>query len=246
MWCRFLIVRAGDVIIVRVTPKVAKKTDIRLAARLAAISSFGAAVIHFAVMPTHWQQWTPSGLFFASIAMTQLVWALVVRVRPTVAVLAAGIVANAGAAALWALSRTVGAPFGPHAGEPEVVGAAGLCALLLECYVVMGAAWVWYRGQRTEPISGFGNAIVLGGASAVIAAAATVGVASGLINDHHAPVSADHNSHVPVSGHEDGHSNTEPVAPLNAEVTPPPTAPAPAETEPSATDLSHGPDVDHH
>ena len=185
--------------------------------------------------------------FFVSIALFQLVWALVVLVRPTAAVLAAGIVANVGAAALWALSRTAGAPFGPHAGEPEVVEAAGLCALLLECYVVMGAGWVWYRGHRAEPISGFGNAIVLGGASAVIAVAATVGVASGLLNDHHAPAGAEHNYQVPISGHEDGHhDHPEPVAPPNTEVIPQPTAPAPVEPPPPATDPSHRTDGDHH
>jgi Na+/melibiose symporter-like transporter len=118
-------------------PRAAKKTDSRLAARLAAIASLGAAVIHFAVVPTHWQEWMPSGLFFVSIALLQLIWALVVVARPTTAVLAAGIAANVGAAALWALSRTAGAPFGPNAGEPELVQAAGLCALLLEVYVVM-------------------------------------------------------------------------------------------------------------
>jgi hypothetical protein len=246
MWFHFLNVWAGDVIIERVTQKVTKKTDSRLAARLAAISSFGAAVIHFAVMPTHWQEWTPSGLFFASIALFQLVWAIVVRVRPSAAVLAAGIVANMGAAALWAMSRTAGAPFGPHAGEPEVIEAAGLFALLLECYVVMGAGWVWYRGQRTEPISWFGNAIVLGGGSAVIAAAAALGVASGFLNDHHAPASAEHDNHAPISGHADGHhDHPEPVATPNTEVAPPPTAPAPAEPLPPATDLSHETDGDH-
>ncbi len=230
MWTRFREVWAGDVIIERVTPKVAKKTDSRLAARLAAISSFGAAVIHFAVLPTHWQEWTPSGLFFVAIALFQLIWALAVLVRATAAVLAAGIVANVGAAALWALSRTAGAPFGPHAGEPEVVEAAGLCALLLECYVVMGAGWVWYRGRRAEPISAFGNAVVLGGLSAVIAAAATVGVASGLLNDHHAPAGAQHDLHAPISGHEDDHhDHPAPVAPPNTEVIPAPSVPAPAE-----------------
>jgi hypothetical protein len=247
MWCRSLNVWAGDVIIERVTPKAAKKTDSRLAARLAAISSFGAAVIHFAVIPTHWQAWMPSGLFFASIALFQLVWALVVPIRPTAAVLAAGIVANVGAASLWALSRTAGAPFGPHAGEPEVVEAAGICALLLECYVVMGAGWVWYRGHRADPISGFGNAIVLSGASAVIAAAATAGVASGLLHDHHAPAGADHNYHAPITGHgDDHHDHLERVAPPNTEVTPPPTAPAPVEHPTPAMDPSNRTDGDHH
>jgi hypothetical protein len=240
MWSRLLNIWAGDVIIVRMTPKVAKKTDSRLAARLAAISSLGAAMIHFAVLPTHWQEWTPSGIFFASIALFQLLWALTVRVRPSAAVLAAGILANVGAAALWVWSRTAGAPFGPHAGEPEVVEAAGLCALLLQCYIVTAAGWVWYRGQRAEPISGFANAIVLSGASAVIAAAATAGVASSFLNDHHAPTGAEHNYHAPMSGHADGHHNhPEPLANPNTEVAPPPAAAVPVESPPPATDLSH-------
>ena len=199
-------------------PRARKKTDSRLAARLAAIASLGAAVIHFAVVPTHWQQWMPSGLFFVSIALLQLIWALAVVARPTTAVLAAAIAANVGAAALWALSRTAGAPFGPNAGEPELVEAAGLCALLLEVYVVMGAGWVWYRGHQSEPISAFANAIVLLGAGSVIAAAATVGVASGLQHDHHAPAGAEPEHHKPSIGHDDGHhDHPEPIA----EVDPP-------------------------
>lgn len=94
-------------------------------------------------------------VFRLNLALFQLIWARVVLARPTTAVLAAGIAANVGAAALWAVSRTAGAPFGPNAGEPELVQAAGLCALLLEVYVVMGAGWVWYRSHQAELISGF-------------------------------------------------------------------------------------------
>lgn len=162
--------------------------------------------------------------------------------RPTTAVLAAGIAANVGAAALWALSRTAGAPFGPNAGEPELVQAAGLCALLLEVYVVMGAGWVWYRGRQPEQISAFANVIVLLGAGAVIAAAATVGVASGLQHGHHAPAGAEPEHHKPSIGHNDGHhDHPEPLA----ELIRPPAAPAPVEAPPPATDPAHDTDGDH-
>jgi hypothetical protein len=173
-----------------VSPRAATKTVRGLAVRLAAIASLGAALVHFAVVPTHWNEWVPSGLFFVSIALFQLIWTPVVLVRTTSAVLAVGIVGNVGAAALWVLSRTVGAPLGPHAGEPEFVQAAGLCALLLEVYVVMGAAWVWYRRHQPEPISAFANATVLLGLGAVIVSATTVGVASGLHHDGHGPAGA--------------------------------------------------------
>ena len=73
-------------------PRTAKKTDSRLAARLAALASLGASVIHFAVVPAHWQEWIPAGLFFASIALFQLVWARLVLTRTTTPVLALGII----------------------------------------------------------------------------------------------------------------------------------------------------------
>ncbi|WP_369798385.1 hypothetical protein [Mycobacterium sp. URHB0044] len=195
MWCHVSAVSAGPDIIVRVSPRAATETDSGLALRLAATASLGAAVIHFAVVPTHWNQWVPSGLFFIAIALFQLIWARVLLTRTTTAVLAAGTLGNAGAAALWALSRIAGAPFGPHAGLPELVQAADLCALLLEMYVVMGAGWVWYRGRRAAPIPAFANAIVLLGLGAVITSAAAVGVASGLRDDHHGPAAAE--SHHP-------------------------------------------------
>lgn len=220
------------------------RTDSGLAARLAAISSLGAAAIHFAVLPTHWQAWTPAGVFFVSIALFQLIWAFLVPVRPTAALLAAGILVNVGAAGLWVVSRTAGAPFGPHAGEAEVVEAAGICALLLECYVVMGAGWMWHRGRQTASISGFGNAIVLLGAGAVVAAASTAGMASGLQHDHHAPAGAEADHHAPIRGHDhEAHEAPEPAAPG---VDPTPVAPAPAEAPPPAVDTSHETDGHHH
>ncbi|WP_159232847.1 hypothetical protein [Mycolicibacterium vanbaalenii] len=197
-----------------VTPRTAKKTDSRLAARLAALASLGAAVIHFAVVPTHWQEWMPAGLFFATIALFQLLWARLVLARTTTPVLAAGIMLNVGAIALWALSRTVGAPFGPSAGEAELVQAADLCALLLQIYVVMGASWVCYRGLQGEPIPSFGSALVLMGAVGVVALASTVGVASGLRHGDHGPASADGGHH--GTGPEDAHGEPHGTAPEDA------------------------------
>ncbi|CAN5467661.1 hypothetical protein BH09ACT8_BH09ACT8_03510 [soil metagenome] len=196
-------------------PKTAARTDSRLAAHLAATASLGAAIIHFAVVPTHWQEWVPSGVFFVSLALFQLIWARLVLAQTTTPVLAVGILFNVGAIALWALSRTSGAPFGPHAGEPELVRAADLCALLLQIYVVMGAGWVWYRGQQGQPLTALGNAFVLLGAGAVIAMASTVGVASGLQHGHHAPSAAVSDHHAPDVGPTDGHhSHSEPATSL--------------------------------
>ncbi len=206
-----------------------KRTDSRLAARLASLASLGASVIHFAVVPAHWAEWVPAGLFFLAIASFQLVWARVVLVHTTTPVLAAGILLNVGAIALWALSRTAGAPLGPHAGQAEIVAGADLCALLLQIYVVMGVGWVWYRGLRGGPVSPFASGAILLGAVSIVALASTVGVASGLRHgdhghgDHgtggHGPAGAEPGHHASTADHSDDHHGHDP-----APATPPPAA----------------------
>jgi hypothetical protein len=207
--------------------RTAPKTDSRLAARCAALASFGAAAIHIAVVPAHWQEWAPAGLFFAALALVQLMWALTVLVRTTTPVLAAGILLNVGAVALWGLSRTAGAPVGPHAGVPELVAGADLCALLLQIYVVMGASWIWYRGLQGEPIAGWASAAILVGAVGVVALASTVGVASGQRHGHHGPAEAGAEHHGAEVEHPDGHQQHGggPVVPLNVKPVQPPQAP---------------------
>ena len=216
----------------RMATRTTPNTDSRLAARLAALASLGAAVIHFAVVPSHWQEWMPAGVFFALLAVVQLMWAGLVLTRPTVTVLAAGIVLNVGVVALWAFTRTAGAPFGPHAGVPEVVQAADLCALLLQIYVVMGAGWVVYRGLRGEPVSVLGSAVVLLGAVCLVTLASTIGVASGLRHGHHAPAEAG-------SGHHSGpHVPAEP-GPVVVDAVRTPQAPAPVDAPVPAAEPLH-------
>lgn len=184
-----------------VTPEW-KKTDGRLAARCAAVASFGAGLIHFAAVPMHWREWAVAGLFFVAVAAFQLVWAFFAWARPTVLVLAVGIAANLGLVALWVTACTAGAPLGPTAGRPEAVGAAGVSVQLLQCYVIMGAAWAWFRGYRAEEVSGFNRALVLIGANTVMVGAVAVGVTAtlhGSGHHHHggpAEMQADHHSDV--------------------------------------------------
>lgn len=215
-----------------VITKAERRTDSRLAARCAAIASAGAAAIHFAVAPMHWGHWLPSGVFFVSIALLQLIWVFLVWSRPTALVFAVGVVVNVGAVALWIHSRTAGVPFGPAAGQPEAVDAAGICVLLLQCYVVMGATWAWVRRSRAEQVSGLGRALVLLGANAVMVAAVTTGLASSLYghNHHpHGPAQAEDSHQVthgpPVQGHQ---HPSEPVGlPREEAMTGPAVAPAP-------------------
>ncbi|MCV7344626.1 hypothetical protein [Mycolicibacterium rhodesiae] len=204
------------------TANDAGTTDNRLGARCAAVASIGAAVIHFAVAPMHWNDWVPSGVFFAAIGVFQLAWGFFAWSRPTRLLLAAGIAANVGLAALWVISRTAGAPFGPNAGEAESVEAAGICVLLLQCYVVMGAAWVLRGRYRAHMVSGLGRTLVLVGANTVMALAVTAGLASGLNGHQHhhgAPVDAEagggsaQETHA-VTGHGSGPAATEQGRPV--------------------------------
>lgn len=209
--------------------KAEVQTDSALAARCAAIASVGAGLIHFAVMPAHFLQWWAAGLFFAAAAVFQLMWAYLAWSRPRTALLAAGIGLNAAVAALWVTASTAGLPFGPHAGGPEPVEAAGICALLLECYVIMGAAWAWMQDYEPEAVSRFRSALVLLGANGVIAGTVCVGVASSFQNHDE--------SHLPLEARRGApQHHTEAPAPSGEPAAP--TAPDPADAGLPVTDMA--------
>ena len=218
-------------------PKAEVQTDSALAARCAAIASVGAGLIHFAVMPTHWLEWWAAGLFFASTAVFQLMWAYLAWSRPRTLLFAAGIAVNAAVASLWVASRTAGLPFGPHTG-PEAVDAAGICALLLECYVVMGAAWAWMQDYEPEAVSRFRSALVLLGANGIIAGTVCVGVASTFQDhsEHHAPLEAQRGA---------PHHHTSPVAPPSSGLPEAPAVPVPEDEGLPVTDMALHDDGDH-
>jgi hypothetical protein len=179
------------------------------------MASAGAGLIHVAVMPAHWQDWIASGLFFAAVAVFQLMWAFLVWIHPRPLLLALGIAANAAAAGLWVASRTIGLPFGPHADIPESVEGAGICVLLLECYVIMGAGWAWLQDYEPEAVSRARSALVMLGANGVIAGTVCVGVAAGFQghHDHNAPVEAQGGPRTDAAQHHSDatHQHGEPV-----------------------------------
>lgn len=215
----------------------ARKTDSRLAARCAAIASLGAAVIHFAVTPMHGREWLPSGVFFAALAAFQLLWAIAAWFRPGALVLASGIAVNLGAAGLWVYSCVSGPPVGPALGQPEAVGAAGICVLLLQCYVVMGAAFSWSHKSQPDQVSGWGRAFVLLGANAVIAVAVTAGLVSSLQGHHH-----HHSAVTEADGHPDAiHDELgQPVTDMSLHApAATPVKPAPADSVVEADGHSH-------
>lgn len=215
------------------------------------MASVGAAVIHVALAPAHWNHWMPSGVFFASIAAFQFLWGLLAWWRTNTLLLVAGVAANVASAALWVMSRTAGAPFGPSSGQPEAVEAAGICVLLLQSYVVMGAAWALYRRCRAEEVPAVGRSLVLMGATTIMAGAVTVGLASGLQGHHHDHGAEAEAGHGPTTDTHVGiHQQEKPAAPVQSGVTQTyghhsesPAEPAPAfAPAPEADDHHH----DHH
>lgn len=185
-------------------------------------------------------------MFFAALAGFQLIWAALILVRTTTPVLAAGIALNVGSVALWVVSRTDGAPFGPHAGVPEMVQTADLCALLLQIYVVMGACWIWYRGLQGEPVSALVSGAVLVAAIGVIALASTVGFAAGQRHGHHGPAEAADVAHHGAQVGDAGGHPAHPAVPLNSGPAHVPAAPIHSDATVATVEPPHELPGDHH
>src|SRR6478752_10507770 len=87
---------------------------------LAAFSA-GAAGIHFAYAPDHFNEAWYVGTFFIVLAWLELLYAVAVIIRPKRWIIGAGVVLSLGTIAVWVASRTVGIPIGPMSGETEPV-----------------------------------------------------------------------------------------------------------------------------
>ena len=116
-------------------PDAAPGASAALPIQLAALST-GAAVIHFAVIAQHLEEWWLTGVFFIVIAVFQLLWALLVVLRPSLPVYLSGAVVNALIVVTWIVSRTTGVPVGPEAGEAESIGFPDVVATAFEVLLV--------------------------------------------------------------------------------------------------------------
>jgi hypothetical protein len=101
--------------------------SVRLRARtepalLVGALAWAAGIMHAAASAEHAEEWRLAALLFAVLTVAQLglgAWLWARPGRRALVVAAAGSLALVG---LWAVSRTVGLPFGPEAGHPEAVG----------------------------------------------------------------------------------------------------------------------------
>ena len=119
--------------------RIAAAAPPRTTVAVAAALSLGAAWVHLAYVAPHLRQWWAYGAFFLATGIGQALFApLILRwPRPWLAVV--GIAGNLAIVAMYVLSRTNGAPLGPHANVPERVGTVDLATAGAEV-VLIGAS----------------------------------------------------------------------------------------------------------
>ena len=115
-------------------PRFTAERLLRLSGAAALVA---AAVVHLAVMDEHYAVWPAASSFFLLLALAQAGCAFgLVQLGVRQAALV-GLPINGGALLVWALSRTVGLPIGPHAGQAEAAERADVLAAGLEALAVL-------------------------------------------------------------------------------------------------------------
>jgi predicted branched-subunit amino acid permease len=126
--------------------------------RLAAVLSGAAAAVHLSVARLHFDEYWLFGAGFVVSGVLQLAWAVAIWKRhDDRRLLTAGFVLQLGIAAVWVVSRTVGLPYGPSAGDPESIGPLDAqCTFDELLIVVIGAMALWgvRSGRRRFAVDG--------------------------------------------------------------------------------------------
>src|SRR5215831_6926111 len=110
----------------------------------AAVFTLGAGAIHLTVVPQHFQEYPPFGVFLLLSGLAQLGLAAALLFSTGRLVAIVGAAGNLAVVALWLVSRTVGLPIGDDPWHPETVGVADAAATILE----LTAAWNLVRLAR--------------------------------------------------------------------------------------------------
>lgn len=103
--------------------------------------------------PAHVQEWWVYGIFFFGAAAAQAIYGLVLLTRGIEGwggwmavrrvVYGTGIAMTLAIIALWIVTRTLGAPVGPEAFEPEGIGVLDLSSKAVEASLVLVLARLW-------------------------------------------------------------------------------------------------------
>jgi hypothetical protein len=126
--------------------------------RAAAALSLAAGGLHATAGPEHAEEWWAYGVFFFGAAAAQAAYGLLLWTQGIEAwggwravrgaIYLAGIVMTLAIILLWVVTRTVGAPVGPEAFEPEAVGGLDLLSKVAEAALVIVLARLWWVAAR--------------------------------------------------------------------------------------------------
>jgi hypothetical protein len=169
---------------VRTKTEPPRRVELPSGARLLlAVLSGGAGAIHLAMVPSHWGESVAEGLSFAVVGWLQLAFAVAVWSRPSRLLLRLGILLNGAVVGAWVVSRTIGLPYGAHAGEAEDAGFVDVTTVAFELVLVACAAALLVRPRLGRRLAGRGFAVAAGAALGVLALT-TATLASPGARDH--------------------------------------------------------------
>lgn len=181
-------------------------------AALAALVA-GAGLIHVAMAPPHLASSAADGVGFLAAGCVQLAVAVLVVARPSRRTSALVGAVSAIALGAWVVSRTVGLPYGEHAGTAEDVAFVDGATAALEALALVGAAWLFARPQdrgRAEPAVRAvpGGGVLLRAFSVGALALAVAAIASPSAREHghgheEGAAAHDHGAATPT-GHDHG------------------------------------------
>ena len=146
----------------------------------AALLLLGAAAVHFAVAPAHFQEYAPFGLFFVGAGLLQCAAAAAALLRPSRRMFIAAGAGTLAVVALYVVSRTAGVPVGPRPWRPEMIGFPDVACTAMEVVSLPLLALLAVRGPRARRPRPWRVALAAAPASLLAAALATVGTASAI------------------------------------------------------------------
>ncbi len=159
------------------------EVSISIRALLAGLSA-AAGAIHLVMVGSHAEASTLDGLQFAVAGWLQLGLAFWLFSRPNRLAYALNLGLNLGLIGAWAVSRTVGLPWGAHAGVAEEVGRVDLLCVVAEVILVVISAALLLRPQLAMTARGPVVGVLAAVPLLTVMALTTAALASGEAAEH--------------------------------------------------------------